>query len=200
MAQGHTNAEVTEGYSPTLTTVHDGPPIIAFTSKDYGQDVGEVSPTLRSMDGEQANGGGQVAVAFAENQRGEVRTADVAMSLSTSGGKPGSGYPAVAVSLRGREGGVAAEVSEECATALRASQGGGDKQFVATDYTVRRLTPRECEALQGFPRDWTRIPWRGKPAEDCPDGPRYKAIGNSMATNVMEWLGRRIAAVVEVAP
>ena len=58
---------------------------------------------------------------------------------------------------------------------------------------VRRLTPRECERLQGFPDDWTRIPWRGRPAEECPDGPRYKAIGNSMAVPVMRGVGERIA-------
>ncbi len=60
--------------------------------------------------------------------------------------------------------------------------------------TVRRLTPRECERLQGFPDDYTLIPWRKKAAEDCPDGPRYKALGNSMAVNCMEWIGERIAA------
>jgi len=63
---------------------------------------------------------------------------------------------------------------------------------VAQAMTVRRLTPRECERLQGFPDDWTMIPWRKKPAEDCPDGPRYKALGNSMAVNVMAWIGERI--------
>jgi site-specific DNA-cytosine methylase len=57
---------------------------------------------------------------------------------------------------------------------------------------VRRLTPTECERLQGFPDNWTQIPWRGKPAEDCPDGPRYKACGNSMAVPVMRWIGDRI--------
>lgn len=57
---------------------------------------------------------------------------------------------------------------------------------------VRRLTPLECERLQGMPDNHTRIPWRGKPAEDCPDGPRYKAIGNSMALPVMRWIGKRI--------
>ena len=61
---------------------------------------------------------------------------------------------------------------------------------------VRRLTPRECERLQGFPDDWTLIPWKNKPADDCPDGPRYKALGNSMAVPVMRWIGRRIAAYV----
>jgi DNA (cytosine-5)-methyltransferase 1 len=60
--------------------------------------------------------------------------------------------------------------------------------------TVRRLTPRECERLQAFPDDYTLIPWRKKPADQCPDGPRYKALGNSMAVNCMEWIGERIAA------
>jgi DNA (cytosine-5)-methyltransferase 1 len=57
---------------------------------------------------------------------------------------------------------------------------------------IRYLTPRECERLQGFPDDWTAIPYRGKPASD---GPRYKAIGNSMAVPVMKWIGERIAIV-----
>lgn len=57
---------------------------------------------------------------------------------------------------------------------------------------VRRLTPTECERLQGFPDNHTLIPWRGKPAADCPDSPRYKAIGNSMAVPVMRWIGRKI--------
>ena len=63
---------------------------------------------------------------------------------------------------------------------------------------VRRLTPRECERLQGFPDDYTLIPWRGKAASECPDGPRYRALGNSWAVPVVAWIGRRIAA--EVAP
>lgn len=58
---------------------------------------------------------------------------------------------------------------------------------------LRFLTPRECERLQGFPDDWTAIPWRGRAAEDCPDGPRYRALGNSMAVNCMGWIGERIA-------
>jgi site-specific DNA-cytosine methylase len=62
---------------------------------------------------------------------------------------------------------------------------------------VRRLTPRECERLQGFPDDYTLIAYRGKPAKD---GPRYKALGNSMAVPVMAWLGRRIDALTTVVP
>lgn len=61
--------------------------------------------------------------------------------------------------------------------------------------TVRRLLPVETERLMGFPDNWTQIPWRGKPAEQCPDGPRYKACGNSMCVNCMEWIGERIEKV-----
>lgn len=72
---------------------------------------------------------------------------------------------------------------------------GASGPTVMQGMTVRRLTPRECERLQGFPDDWTVIPWRGKSADQCPDGPRYKALGNSMAVNCMEWIGERIAEV-----
>ena len=72
---------------------------------------------------------------------------------------------------------------------------GGD--YVAAQ-AVRRLTPTECERLQGFPDGWTAIPWRGKDAAACPDGPRYKALGNSMAVNVMRWIGQRIDAVEKI--
>jgi len=66
---------------------------------------------------------------------------------------------------------------------------------VATPMAVRRLTPIECERLQGFPDNWSRISWKGKPETECPDGPRYKACGNSMAVPCMFWIGSRIAAV-----
>jgi DNA (cytosine-5)-methyltransferase 1 len=66
---------------------------------------------------------------------------------------------------------------------------------VATPYAVRRLTPTECERLQGFPDGHTAIPWRNKTASECPDGPRYKALGNSMAVPVMRWIGERIKYV-----
>jgi len=64
--------------------------------------------------------------------------------------------------------------------------------LIASPNAVRRLTPRECERLQGFPDDFTLVPHRGKPAAD---GPRYKALGNSMAVPCMAWIGQRIAAV-----
>ena len=101
-------------------------------------------------------------VAFAANQRGEVR-------------------------LQGGDG--------EITGAVPASQSGKQVNGIAQGYIVRRLTPRECERLQGMPDDHTKVPYRGKTAEECPDTPRYKAIGNSMAVPVMRWLGERIATV-----
>lgn len=68
-------------------------------------------------------------------------------------------------------------------------EGYGDMEGL----TVRRLTPLECERLQGFPDDWTDIPWKGK--EHAPDSPRYKALGNSMAVPVMRWIGEGIKLV-----
>jgi DNA (cytosine-5)-methyltransferase 1 len=62
---------------------------------------------------------------------------------------------------------------------------------------VRRLTPVECERLQGFPDNYSQIPWKGKSASECPDGPRYKACGNSMAVPVMRWIGERIQKQID---
>jgi DNA (cytosine-5)-methyltransferase 1 len=159
---GNCGAWPTGDKTDALTTSTDPfSHVLAFSSKDHGADAGTISPTLRSMghDGSHANGGGQVAVAFAENSRHELRLeggdGTRCGALSTGGGKPGQGTPCV-----------------------------------ATAAAVRRLTPRECERLQGFPDDHTRIPWRGKMA---PDGPRYKALGNSMAVPVMRWIGERIS-------
>lgn len=87
----------------------------------------------------------------------------------------------------------------ECSPQInaKAGTGGGNlplvQEFPAT--AVRRLLPVECERLMGFPDNWTRIPWRGKPEEQCPDSPRYKACGNSMCVNVMRWIGMRIEHV-----
>jgi len=72
------------------------------------------------------------------------------------------------------------------------------RNVIAELMAVRRLTPVECERLQGFPDNFTRIPWRNKPAEQCPDGPRYKALGNSMAVPVMRWIGHRIQQFEEL--
>lgn len=70
-----------------------------------------------------------------------------------------------------------------------------NSHVIGNALSVRRLTPVECERLQGFPDGFTAIPWRNKQSEDCPDGPRYKALGNSMAVPVMRWIGERIQMV-----
>ena len=76
---------------------------------------------------------------------------------------------------------------------------GQDPLVLAPTMQVRRLTPTECERLQGFPDGYTNIPWRGKPASECPDGPRYKALGNSWAVPVVRWIGQRINSAVQEA-
>ena len=75
-----------------------------------------------------------------------------------------------------------------------AGTGGNNLPLVSHDWTIRKLLPLECERLMGFPDNWTRVPWKGKRAEDCPDSRRYKACGNSMCVNVMRWIGMRIDA------
>lgn len=141
----------------TFVTVKQEP--IAFSSKDHGADAGELAPTLRSMghSGSHANGVGQVAVAFTQNQSGDVLTGAVFPSMGTNSNATGRKTPKI-------QSGMA----------------------------VRRLTPRECERLQGFPDDYTLIPVGKKMAAD---GPRYKALGNSMAVPCMKWIGQRIALV-----
>jgi DNA (cytosine-5)-methyltransferase 1 len=172
------------------------PVALAFDCKASGMagfGVGDVSSTMRAMghSNSHQNGGGHLAVcvtgdithtlkaegfdasedgtgrgqpivaAFAENSRGELRyeggDGERTGTLSTGGGKPGQGSPAIQVGM-----------------------------------AVRRLTPLECERLQGFPDNHTLVPHRGKPAAD---GPRYKALGNSMAVPVMAWIGQRIQMV-----
>lgn len=96
--------------------------------------------------------------------------------------------PAVAFNLRGREGGAMPEMAD--LASVRAASGGSSRSYIANT-AVRRLTPTECERLQGFPDGYTAIQWRGKPAAD---GPRYKALGNSMAVPVLRWLLTRIEA------
>jgi len=81
--------------------------------------------------------------------------------------------------------------SDEVTSTLRSDM-GDNLPAVAVDYIVRRLTPLECERLQGLPDGYTLIPHRGKPAEECPDTPRYKALGNGWAVNCARWICQRI--------
>ena len=202
---------------------------VAFSAVDYGGDIGDIAPTLRGMNNTSghANGGGQVAIAFAQGQDGDLRTGDIMHSLGTNSNATSRNAPTVAFTLHGNDGTVNAASPTEVAGSVRTRAPGsiensstttvlqeqsvaspltasygkqidssdtsnGPPNLLHTQMAVRRLTPRECERLQGFPDDYTLVEYRGKLAAD---GPRYKALGNSMAVPVMRWIGERIAAV-----
>ncbi|AWQ42460.1 phage N-6-adenine-methyltransferase [Enterobacter hormaechei] len=142
---------------------------IAFSYKDNGADAtSDLSPTIRAgnHDKSHANSGQPPAIAYAF--------------------KAGQGAKA---------GGIG-YAEEQSPTLTSASSGTNLAPAVMHGVAVRRLTPIECERLQGFPDNHTLIGWRGKDADECPDGPRYKAIGNSMAVPVMRWIGERIASAL----
>ena len=132
--------------------------------KQNGIGIGEAGDPMFTLTGRDRH-----AIAFAQNQRDEVRQA-VAFGAQNSARQ-----------------GASASASASVTPTLDESKVPG----IATAMRVRRLTPTECERLQGFPDDYTLINYRGKPAKD---GPRYRALGNSMAVNVMRWIGDRIAA------
>lgn len=120
---------------------------------------------------------------------------------STRSHQNGGGHQAVVTTLaiRGRGDSHNLETrTDGTANALLTPNGGRAGIGVGAIHygmQVRRLTPEECEALQAFPRNYTRIPWRKKPADQCPDGPRYKALGNSWCVNNVRWIGERIEQV-----
>lgn len=140
---------------------------------DFESEAFVVSGTLRPAMGHGAshpNAGGQVAVSLTH-----------AIQVGALRENPASGPDGVGVQA-------------DHAYTLEARS---EVQAVQANAQVRRLIPRECEWLQGFPGDHTRIPYRGKPAAECPDGPRYKAIGNSKAVFVVRWIGQRIQQQLE---
>lgn len=135
-----------------------------------------------------ANDNATAAVAFAQNQLGEVRVGDVFNTINTNSNASGRNTPMVAVATDLYNGAIDGDVTHS----IRVGNGNamGGVPSVMSTMQVRRLTPTECERLQGFPDNYTNIPWRGKP--ESPDGPRYKALGNSWAVPVVRWIGSRI--------
>ncbi|HAW5058395.1 phage N-6-adenine-methyltransferase [Escherichia coli] len=120
---------------------------------------------------------------------------DLAHTLGRNNGQENAvayGIPGNWIGRAPENGGNATEPMHDVSPCLTVA----DRHGVAMSMSVRRLTPIECERLQGFPDNHTLIGWRGKDADECPDGPRYKAIGNSMAVPVMRWIGERIAAAL----
>ena len=133
---------------------------------------------------------------IARNGRGDM--GEIVNALNAQSGETGKGDAAPCVALSFKPGQSEAAggtfVTEEFTPTLQAQNNGSTAvPAVMQHMAVRRLTPVECERLQGFPDNYTLIPWRNKPAADCPDGPRYKALGNSMAVPCMRWIGQRIA-------
>lgn len=127
---------------------------------------------------------------------GEITHPLKAEGFDASEDGTGRGHPIVPVNstkLHHTAACRAGKLYEHYTTSLDASN---SPPALLMPWQVRRLTPRECERLQGMPDDYTQIPWRGKRAEQCPDGPRYRAIGNSMAVPCMAWIGRRLLHVL----
>jgi DNA (cytosine-5)-methyltransferase 1 len=129
----------------------------------------------------------------------KARAVDVSQPLMGSGLTTGNQGGDYLLSFTANDYGADAE--DNLAPPVRAGMhdkgkpNGGVPPAVAFSTGVRRLMPIECERLQGIPDNFTKIPWRKKAAEDCPDGPRYRAIGNAMPVPVMRWLGERIQMV-----
>ncbi len=141
---------------------------IAFSYKDHGADATlDMAPTLRAGNHDTSHAN--------SGQPPAICIQHASIGRHDASGPQGKGY-------------------QEDVAFTQDSRSSAD--VVQYGMQVRRLTPVECERLQGFPDDHTLIAWRGKDAAECPDGPRYKAIGNSMAVPVMRWIGERIAAVM----
>jgi DNA (cytosine-5)-methyltransferase 1 len=128
---------------------------------------------------------------IARNGRGDM--GDVVNALNAQSGETGKGDAAPCVAFAFHENQRAEVTINDTAGSLKVGGGkpGQGYPAVMQHMAVRRLTPVECERLQGFPDGYTNIPWRKQPT--APDGPRYKALGNSMAVPCMRWIGTRIA-------
>lgn len=189
---------------PTLKTDHN--PVVAFASnqRDEVREL-EVAGALAAQPGIKQ----QTYICRADGQTNAMTSVDMAPTLTSHAKKdPPLIYPAedstgedepVTLQIRGGKpgGGKSALIQHDMSATLSTHN---TRTLITGDneergLTVRRLTPRECERLQGFPDDYTDIPYRNK--EHAPDGARYKALGNSMAVPVMRWIGERIQMVEE---
>lgn len=176
---------LSEDVTPTLKTDHN--PAVAFASnqRDEVREL-EVAGALAAQPGIKQ----QTYICRADGQANAMTSVDMAPTLTSHAKKdPPLIYPAE--DSIGEDALIQRDMSATLSTHNTQTliTGGREKRSL----TVRRLTPRECERLQGFPDDYTDIPYRNK--EHAPDGPRYKALGNSMAVPVMRWIGERIRMV-----
>jgi DNA (cytosine-5)-methyltransferase 1 len=194
--QGHPapSRQTRQRVAPTVT---NGPPFSRTENERVECDAlvsHEVAPTidasfgrLHGCSGQDANHGHGHLISMCLNAGGQQRLdAESETLIPTIGGI----FSAQAFDWQ--SGGDSRGLDPKPTAQLQACQVPAVMQ---TSMQVRRLTPEECEALQGFPRSYTQIPWRKKPASECPDGPRYKALGNSWAVPVARWIGERINKV-----
>jgi DNA (cytosine-5)-methyltransferase 1 len=181
---------------------------MAVAQPVYGTDcyngaiTGDVAATLGTP-GSSVNASGPTVmqpIAFKPGQSAAARSlgAQVDIACTLEGGGGGNNKQAIAQPVAFHANAQACQLpgpdrDTSISDSLTRSQQAAVAQPVATVMQVRRLTPVECERLQGFPDGYTNIPWRKKP--EAPDGPRYKALGNSMAVPCMAWIGKRIAEV-----
>ena len=190
MASGQANAEIELDMAPAQAArQYKDPQIVCFNSGNtndvahIGQAQSQVAPSLRAS---RSGTNGTPVVCMADDNAKASVDFDLCGSLKVGGSAP----IAACTTQYGSE--LAGTLTARADSSPCHDRGAN---VVSDGYVVRRLTPRECERLQGFPDDWTRIAYRGKAAENCPDAPRYKALGNSMAVPVMRWIGERILRV-----
>ena len=196
----------TSGGQPSDTGVHpclradentgDGAPCVAIADvihgdKDCNGKGWNADGSAYTLDTMATQG---VCTAFSCKDNGRDATDNLSPTLrSMSGVKPNGGGQ-VAVCFGGD---VTRTLSARHDSSPCVDRG---QDVVAVASTVRRLTVTECERLQGLPDGWTKIPWKNKPAADCPDGPRYKGIGNGQTVQVMQWLAKRIKNAIDNKP
>jgi len=193
-ATGQAGAEIGADMAPTLNCNHEAP-YIAHSLRGEGFDASEdgtgrgtplVSVTVPTL---VSNGDAHSGF---RDKHGLIAFDTTQITSAANYSSPKAGDPCHPLAALAHVPAIASIVAQTL-TANGGQGGRQDKQpMTVVGQQVRRLTPEECEALQGFPRGYTAIPHRGKPAAD---GPRYKALGNSWAAPCAAWIGKRIQAV-----
>jgi len=196
------NGAVTGDVSATVTSstgssaTHSGPTVmqpVLGTDCYNGSITGDVAATMGTSGSSVNASGPTVMHAFRMQAFGEYADDQTASAMKARDYKDATDLVSVttmkAVGTDMFNGAITGDVAVPM---TNRADGTGTGPTVMQAMAVRRLTPIECERLQGFPDNYTQIPWSKKPADQCPDGVRYKALGNSMAVPVMRWIGERI--------
>jgi site-specific DNA-cytosine methylase len=196
---------VTEEFAPTLQSQSNGStavPAVGFTYSGYSNQpawmTGDRTDCLPASGHSDGSHQGVGVMAFANRTRDGVKVPEVmpdgivpALTNPGDGGRSDAVNVCVDQPVQVQWASGGGQTENQTMQALRANA-EYNYQFLRQAMAVRRLTPRECERLQGFPDDYTLVEYRKKPAAD---GPRYRALANSMAVPVMRWIGERIAMV-----